>query len=109
MPMLPKELTSAFLTPIEYSMATGSLDWIGIKTNFETLNDEITGVIFAFDQGKIIERNALEDARIHAQNFWNIAFEYEPKNYDESQEQDLLLVKVKTGLDIYAWLWERID
>jgi hypothetical protein len=107
--MIPKELTSAFLTPIEYSMATGTSNWMVIKTDFEVLNDEISGVIFAFDQGKKMGRNQLEDARIHAQNFWNIAFEYEPKDYDESKEQDLLLAKIKTGIDIYNWLWERID
>jgi hypothetical protein len=46
--------------------------------------------------------------RINANNFKTIAFEYDPKNYDESQEQDLLLEKVNDGLSIYTWLADRI-
>jgi hypothetical protein len=89
-------------------MGTGSSEWIGIKTDFEKLNEVITELIFAFDQGKVVSRNQLENVRINANNFKTIAFEYDPKNYDESQEQDLLLEKVNDGLAIYTWLADRI-
>ena len=109
MTTIPKDLTSIFLTPIPYSMSTGSFGWIGIKIDFENFNDEIVGIIFTIDQGKVIEKNKLEDARSKANNFKNITFEYEPKDYDESKEQDLLLEKVNEGLAIYNWIWDRIN
>ncbi len=109
MTTIPKDLTTEFLTPIPYSMGTGSSDWVGIKIDFEIFNEEISGIIFAFDQGKVIEKNKLEDSRNNGNNYKNIVFEYEPKDYDESKEQDLLLAKVLVGVAIYNWLWETIN